>query len=116
MAVLTDLTWQQLATKLPNGAITVGAGGAVVINVALVNGDTVDALTDMGVTKFFSLLLSSANKAQTDANVTQEDGEKLSAFNPATIGTNANGFITLTRPFVCRAELATATNIVGTNV
>ena len=116
MAVLTDLTWQQLAAKLPVGAITVGAGGAVAINAALVNGDTVDALTDMGVVKFFSLLFSAANKAQADANVAQEDGEKLSAFSAASIGANANGFITLTRPFICRAELATSTNIVGTNV
>ena len=116
MAILTDLTWQQLATKLPAGAITVGTGGAVTINVALVNSDTVDALTDLGVTKFFSLLFSAANKAQTDANETLETGERLAAFSAASIGANANGYITLTRPFVCRAELATATVIVGTNV
>ena len=115
MAALTDLTWQQLADKLPSGAITVAAG-KVTIDASLVNDATVDTLTDSGVVKFFSILFTAANKAQVDANVDQVDGEKLAAFNSATIGTNANGLITLTRPFVCRAELATATNIIGTNV
>jgi formylmethanofuran dehydrogenase subunit A len=115
MAALTDLTWQQLASKLPTGAITVSTDNKVVIDVSAVNDGTIDGLTDTGVVKFFSLLFTAANKAQTDANVDQVDGERLSAFSPATIGTNANGLITLTRPFVCRAELATATNIIGTN-
>ncbi len=114
MAV-TDLTWQTLATKLPAGAISV-ISGEVVINAGLVNGDSISALTDDGVVKFFSMLFSAANKAQADANVDQEDGERLAAFAPATIGSNSNGLITLSRPFVCRAELATATNIIGTNV
>lgn len=115
MAAITDLTWQQLQDKLPAGAITVTTG-AVSINVGIVNGSTIDALTDSGVVKFFSMLFTAANKAQTDANATAEDGESLAAFSPATIGNNANGYITLTRPFVCRSELATATNIIGTNV
>lgn len=116
MAALNDLTWQQLADKLPTNAIKVDTNGKVVIDVGIVNTATADALTDSGVVKFFSMLFTAANKAQTDANAQQEDGEKLSAFSPATIGANANGYITLTRPFVCRSELATATNIIGTNV
>lgn len=114
MAALTDLTWQQLQDKLPTGTITV-VSGKVVIDVSLVNGATVDALTDSGVVKFFSMLFTAANKAQIDANVTHADGEKLTTFSPATIGTNAGGYITLSRPFVCRSELATAVNIVGSN-
>lgn len=114
MAALTDLTWQQLADKLPTGAIT-AENGKVVIDVSLVNSSTIDGLIDSGVVKFFSLLFTAANKAQIDANATQADGEKLNSFSPATIGTNANGYITLTRPFVCRSELATAVNIVGSN-
>lgn len=114
MAALTDLTWQQLADKLPAGAITV-ANGAVTINVGLVTDLPATALTDSGVVKFFSLLFTAANKAQIDANADQVDGERLTAFSPATLGTNADGYITLTRPFVCRSELATATNIIGTN-
>lgn len=115
MAALTDLTWQQMADKLPAGAITVTAGGAVVIDVGLVNDAATPALTASGVVKFFSMVFTAANKAQTDANVPQINGEKLAAFNPAVIGANANGFITLTRPFVCKSELSTATNIQGTN-
>jgi hypothetical protein len=114
MAAITDLTWQQVQDKLPAGAITV-VGGAVTINIGLINDSTVNALTDSGVVKFFSMLFTAANKAQTDANVDQIDGEKLAAFSPATIGANANGFITLSRPFICRSELATATTIIGTN-
>lgn len=115
MAVLSDLTWEQLAAKLPTNAISI-VSGAVVINVGLVNGSTVDQITDTGVIKFFSLLFTAANKAQTDVNTSVEDGEKLSAFAPATIGGNSNGYITLTRPFTCRSELATAVNIIGTNI
>ena len=114
MAALTDLTWQQLADKLPTGAIAI-VNGAVSINVGLVTDFTTGALTDPGVVKFFSVLFTAANKAQIDANAEQVDGERLTAFSPAMIGTNADGYITLTRPFVCRSELATATNIIGTN-
>ena len=114
MAALNDLTWQQLADKLPTGAIVV-TNGKVTIDVSLVNASTVDQLSDSGVIKFFSLLFTAANKAQVDANANQADGEKLTTFSPATIGNNANGYITLTRPFICRSELATAVNIVGSN-
>lgn len=116
MAALTDLTWQQLAAQLPANAINVDAGGKVVIDVGLITDNTTNALTDSGIVKFFSILFTAANKAQTAANTNQADGEKLAAFSAATIGNSANGFITLTRPFVCRSELATATNIIGTNV
>lgn len=120
MAALTDLTWQQLAAKLPAGAITLvpqdeSVPAKVIIDVNLVADTNVDALTDTGVVKFFSMLFTAANRAQIDANVDQIDGERLTAFSPATIGNSANGFVTLTRPFVCRSELSTATNIIGTS-
>lgn len=116
MAALTDLTWQQLAAQLPAGAISLTEEPAkVIIDVGLINSMSADALSDVGVVKFFSVLFTAANKAQTAANEGQADGEKLAAFSPATIGTAVNGYITLTRPFVCRSELATATNIIGTN-
>ena len=114
MAALNDLTWQQLADQLPANSITV-VSGKVTIDVSVAAGITADAMTDTGVVKFFSFLFTAANKAQITANATQAQGEKLAAFSPATIGSNADGYITLTRPFVCRSELATATNIIGTN-
>lgn len=114
MAALTDLTWQQVAQQLPADAITV-VDGKVMVDVGTTTGNVIDALTDGGVVKFFSILFSAANKAQIAANQTQDDGEKLTAFSPATIGAAADGFVTLTRPFVCRSELGTATNIIGTN-
>lgn len=112
MAAITDLTWQQVLAELPASAIVVTAG-KVMIDASLVAGLTVDALTDMGVVKFFAALSTAANKAQVAANVAQAEGEKLAAFAPATVGTATNGFITLTRPFVCRSELSTATNVIG---
>lgn len=114
MAALTDLTWQQLAEKLPTGAITV-ANGAVKIDATIVNNSTIDDLSKDGVVKFFSALFTAANKAQIEINQSQVDGEKLTAFSSATIGTTADGYVTLTRPFVCRSELTSATNIIGSN-
>lgn len=115
MAALTDLTWQQLADQLPVNAIKIDTNGKVVIDVGIITSTSADTLTSVGVIKFFSLLFTAANKAQIAANESQPDGEKLTAFNPATIGTAVDGYITLTRPFICRSELATATNIIGTN-
>lgn len=114
MAELSDLTWQQLADKLPNGTISI-VDGTVSINVGQVIDATADTLSSPGVVKFFSVLFTAANKAQTEANTEQADGEKLTAFSSATLGTNADGYITLSRPFMCRSELATATNIIGTS-
>lgn len=120
MAPLTDLTWQQLADELPAGSLIVEpAAGAipakVMIDVSVAAALSASALSDDGVIKFFSMLFTAANKAQTEANATQAVGEKLAAFNSATVGTGVNGYIPLTRSFVCRSELATATNIIGPN-
>lgn len=119
MAALTDLTWQQLVTHLPAGSIYTFTdpedGPKVIIDITNLLNGKVDALTDVGVVKFFSVIFAAANKAQIAANETQAEGEKLAAFAPATIGTAVNGYITLTRPFVCRAELASSVNIIGTN-
>ena len=65
--------------------------------------------------KFFSLLCRAANLAQTEANTDQLDGEKLTAFSAATLRTPIGGYVPLTRTFVCRAELASADVIVGSN-
>lgn len=115
MAAITDLTWQQLSEKLSTNAIKVDSNGKVVIDVSAVCGDSISGLSNQGVIKFFSLLFTAANKAQIDANTESTEGERLSAFAPATIGTNADGYITLSRPFLCKSELSTATNIIGTN-
>lgn len=115
MAALTDLTWQHLVEQLPEGAIKVDASGKVIIDVGVVTSRSTNNLTDAGVIKLFSALFSAANKAQIAANESQLDGEKLTAFNPATIGAGSDGYVTLTRTFTCRSELATAMNIIGTN-
>lgn len=120
MAALTDLTFQQLQSKLPAGAIRFepAAGGTpakVLIDVSLAGDITADALTDTGVVKLMSLLFRAANLAQTEANSGQIDGEKLTAFSAATLGAAVGGYVPLTRTFVCRAELASAEIIIGSN-
>lgn len=115
MTALNDLTWQQLAEQLPADAIKVGSNGQVIIDTSLVTSTSNTALTELGVVKFFSVLFSAANKAQIAANESQADGEKLTTFNPATIGNAVDGYISLTRSFTCRAELATANIIIGSS-
>lgn len=115
MTALADLTWQQLAEQLPLNAVSVGSNGKLIIDVATIINTDSSNLSTAGVVKFFSVMFSAANKAQNAANESQDNGEKLTAFSSATVGSAVDGYIALTRPFVCRAELATATNIIGTN-
>lgn len=114
MAALTDLSFQLVLDELPAGSFTV-VGGKVMLDVSIAAGITADALTDTGFVKLYNALGSGASKAQTKANIGQVDGEKLNAFSSATIGTAVGGFVNLKREFNCRAELTTATNIIGSN-
>lgn len=112
MAVITDLTVQQLQDQLPTGSFTV-TGGNVVLNVGVATGSTVDALTDKDVVKLINILLDAGYKAQVAANTNQVAGERLAAFGAPTYGANANGYAPVTRTFVSRAQLTSATSIIG---
>lgn len=112
MAAVTDLTWQQVLDKLPANSIVI-AGGKVMLDVSVITGSTIDALTDVGVIKAITALLNAGLLAQNTANTGQAAGEKLAAFGTPTNGAIANGFAPVTRTFVSRSELATAINIVG---
>lgn len=115
MAPLTDLTWQQLANQLPADSISLDAEGKPMLDISVVLKKEVTELTEDGVVLFFNLMFMAANKAQILANQNQADGERLTAFNPATVGATVDGYVSLTRPFTCRSELSSATNIIGTN-
>jgi hypothetical protein len=83
MAVISDLTWQQLNTELValgyNNAVAV-SGGKVMVDVGVIVGESVDALTDSGVTEFIFKVRQAAGKAQATVNATVEDDEQLQAF------------------------------------
>lgn len=112
MAVITDLTLQQWLNKLPPNALVITAG-KVMMDVSIVGGITADALTDFGVIKILANALNAAYLAQQDVNIGQITGEKLAALGTPTVGQISNGYAPITRTFVSRSELASATNIVG---
>lgn len=112
MAALTDLSYQQLLAKLPANSLVI-TGGKVFLDVGIATDTTADTLTDLGVIKLLSVLLEAALKAQQDANTSQVAGEKLAALTPPTYGGAINGYVPVTRIFVSRSELISATNIVG---
>lgn len=112
MAATTDLTWQQLQAQLPAGSLAV-VSGKVMMDVGLVSGQVIDALTDTGVVKTFNTLLNSGLAAQSTVNTGQVAGEKLAAFATPTSGSVANGFVIVERRLVSRAEVATSTNVIG---
>lgn len=84
MAALTDLTWQQLEDACGiTGAITVTGTGdtaKVMIDVSLITGSHIGALSAGGVIDFLIKLREFAATAQTTANTNQSAGEKLAAF------------------------------------
>lgn len=112
MAAITDLTWQQVLDKLPASSIVL-TGGKVLIDVGAVANLTADALTDAGVIKFVATLMGAAYAAQQTANEGQTTGERLAAFGAPANGAINSGYVPITRSFVSRSELASATNIVG---
>lgn len=112
MAAITDLTCQQWQAQLPAGSLTV-VSGKVMMDLGVVSGLTIDALTDPGVIKVLTVLLNAGLAAQTSVNTGQVAGERLAAFGVPTSGSIVNGYAPTTRPFTSRSEVATATNVVG---
>ena len=75
----SDLTFQQLATAAPAGAVSL-SGGDVVISASLLTGDTIDSLSDMGVIEFCIKLLNAAENAQATANTGVASPNRLASF------------------------------------
>jgi hypothetical protein len=116
MAVINDLTWQQLQDALGiAGAITV-TSEKVLIDVSLIADATIDSLSDKGVLKFLDKLLDACQEAQTTVNAAQAAGERLAAFSPPTIGApSSTGLVPVTRTVGFRYVLDSATSIQGPN-
>lgn len=120
MAAVTDLTWSQLNTALKqllgttNDVITIDGYGIptdININAIASVGDN-----GTGVIKFMTRLFDAARVAQETANTGKTTGEKLSTFAAPTNAAPSNNLVSITRTIVSRADLTSATKIVGTNV
>lgn len=126
MPVVTDLTWTQLNTALKtvvqtnNDLITLDSyGQPTEIDVAaIIQSFPVDsdATTSTGVIKFMARLFDACREAQIAANANQPTGERLNAFaaptNQAPVGT----FVPIIRTMTTRADLSSASRVIGTNV
>ncbi|MHC5719130.1 MAG: hypothetical protein ACYTX0_45475 [Nostoc sp.] len=90
MTAITDLTWQQLedASGITGAIAVVGTGDTakVMIDVSLITGSHIAALSATGVIDFLIKLREFAAAAQVTANVGQAVGEKLAAFPALTYG------------------------------
>lgn len=121
MAVITDLTWQQLSDNLPAGTIELQPAAAgppavpaqIKINVSKLVNSSIDAMTAQQVVKSLAVLLTAGFNAQTAANQGQVAGERLAAFPPVGVGGIAGGYVPMTRSVTSRHELSSAVNIIG---
>lgn len=120
MAIITDLTFQQVANEVttePN-PFFVGADAdgniTVMLSLTVLNGQDVPDLTSAGVVKAMARLHSLCAKAQKTANQNQVAGERLEAFPVPTTATQAEeGYIEQSAPIKYRLAIATAEEIYG---
>lgn len=123
MAAVTDLTWTQLNIALKQ---VLGVTDPSINVISNIEGEATDlSITSLignniyvegGVIKAMSILLEACRRAQETANTGKTTGERLNAFPAPTNGAPANNFVPVTRAMTARADLTTATRIVGTNV
>lgn len=122
MAAVTDLTWTQLNSALKQVLgvssdiiyLVQGEESHLAVDFPLLAGGA-NSMNSEGVIKAFSILLEAARRAQETANTGKATGERLSAFPAPVNGTPANNFVPVTRSMTARADLSSATKIVGTN-
>lgn len=122
MAAITDLTFAQLADALgTTGAVYVGEDTqgniTVQLSISAINDENINSTASFGVVKFLTRLREACHKAQEIVNQGQATGEKLNAF-PAAISTGAvvDGFVQQSGAIQSKIAVATATQIVGTNI
>ncbi len=121
MAAITDLTWQQLedASGITGAIAVTGAGDTakVMIDVSLITGSHIGALSSNGVVDFLIKLREFAAASQTTANVGQVAGEKLAAFPALTYGNlGADGKVQVQGNIVAKLGVSPQTlHAVGTN-
>lgn len=89
MAVLKNLTFQELDTAL-GGDVLEYAAGDITVSLSALTGDTYTALTNEGVVEVMSKLLTACYTAQETANeaLAPEDSGLTSFFTPTNAGYN----------------------------
>ena len=120
MAIISDLTWQQVADALEDPTAIEVTGTApneqVVINIGKLTGDPVSALTSQGVLEFFGKLFYACYQAQVTANTAVATGERLGAFLLPTTTTQAGGYVQISMQALLRVLVAAnLDNVTGPN-
>lgn len=115
MAVITDLSWQQLETAsgISNLIINDATYGLCIRVGALIGNNPTDK-NSLGVTETLFELRNYAAIAQNSVNVGKNIGERLAAFPPLTSGTAINGYVIQSGLIVVKTPLA-INGILGTN-
>lgn len=119
MAAKTDLSWQEVQDELTamgyTDAVAV-VGGKIMIDVGVITGESVTAMTQEGVVEFLYKFRQGAGLAQTTANESQIEGEQLASFPPFSYGApSEEGLIEVTQVSAFVIPLDT-TSITGPNV
>lgn len=122
MAVLTDLTFQQLSDAFEGQGDPIYVAGdingniGVIISLTALSGEAVSDLGVTGVVKAVTRLLALCRKAQAAANEPLPIGEKLAAF-PAAMSNNTlfNGQIEITEMVKSRVLIDSATKVIGSS-
>ncbi|MDZ7970506.1 MAG: hypothetical protein RM368_37210 [Nostoc sp. DedSLP03] len=115
MAVITDLTWQQLETASGlNNLILVDNSYGLTIRLSALTTAAVNAKSQAGVVQVLYKLRELAALAQITANQNATIGERLAAFPPASTGTAVNGYVLSSGQIITKTPLQT-TGILGAN-
>lgn len=115
MAVITDLTWQQLETASGlNNLILVDNTYGLTLRISALTTAAVNAKSQAGVVQVLYKLRELAALAQITANQNATIGERLAAFPQASTSTAVNGYVISNGQIVVKTPLQT-TGILGAN-
>ena len=112
MAVITDLTWQQLEAASGTNLIIIDNANGLTIRLSALTTALVNNKSQAGVVQALYKLREIAYLAQITANQNANIGERLAAFPPASTGTAINGYVISNGQIVTKTPLQT-TGIVG---
>ncbi len=101
MAAKTDLTFSEIQTELDaqgltNAIFVDGTANKVFIDVGVLTGGNVTALTQEGVAEVLYKLRKAAGTAQETVNEAQAAGDQLAAFPPFSYGPPVDGNVSVT--------------------
>jgi hypothetical protein len=115
LAIITDLSWQQIETAsgLNNLIIIDGANG-LMLRLSALTAAAVTVKTDKGVVQALHKLREIASLAQITANQNATIGERLAAFPPSSTSSAVAGYVISNGQIVVKTPLS-LNGIVGAN-